>query len=852
MSDTLAATETLAGPRAKSRLDRALSVFADVQGGEAGTALLLMLNVFLLLISYSVIKTVREPLILLGGGAEVRSYAAAGQALLLMAFVPAYAWFASKVGRAKLLVGVTLFFIACIEVFTAAIAARVPYVGVAFFIWVGIFNMSLVAQFWSFATDLYSEEAGSRLFPIVAVGMTAGAPLGSLVAARLFRSGMEPQVILQVSALLLVASLGLYLWINRRAERTELSMAAVEPLSAEGGFRLVLESPRLRLIALLIVLLNLVNTTGEYLVARLLSSHVASLAAADPLFDPQAYVGDFSGTYQFGVNVLAFLLQAFVASRLVKRAGLAGALLALPIIALGGYALIAAGVGFAAVRWVKTLENATDYSVMNTARQLLWLPMTREEKYKAKQAIDTFFVRSGDLLSAGVVYVGTTIMTLTPQQFAMANTVLTMGWLLVAVALLNPGAFTFPRTTARQAFRAARHSMSLAGLFALTMTVLLGATPALAQDASEAPETRAAQLAAARASKAAQLHPYSSSTLERRLALVDRALSARHPVYLAMGSSFDGAGVAFGPGYRLRFGDTGAFDARATYSMRGYRSVDARVALPEMAGGRVAVEVHGHWLDAPGVAFFGVGAGTTRADRTRFDYRTGTVGATASFTPARHLSLGASLDALQTEGTRELLGSDGVPLRSTIDPRYVRTAATVAFDTRTSPDYSRRGGLYRVEFADYHQVGGGGRGFQRLDAELQRYVPVLREHAVLAFRAAASSTMTGDDGEVPYYLMPDLGGSTTLRGFSPWRFRDRNRLLLTGEYRWAATSLLDMAVFVDAGTVSGRRDDLDLHRLAVSPGLGLRIHTPSATVTRLELARSREGLRAIVSFGPSF
>ena len=93
----------------------------------------------------------------------------------------------------KLLVGVTLFFVVCIELFAVAVAARVPYVGVAFFIWVGIFNVSLVAQFWSFANDIYSKDAGERLFPIIVIGMTAGAPLGSFVAGRLFRLGVIAQ-----------------------------------------------------------------------------------------------------------------------------------------------------------------------------------------------------------------------------------------------------------------------------------------------------------------------------------------------------------------------------------------------------------------------------------------------------------------------------------------------------------------------------------------------------------------------------------------------------------------------------------------------------------------------------------
>src|SRR5262249_1858478 len=158
----------------KSWLDRALSVFTDVRAGEGGTALLMLLTVFLLLICYSVIKTAREPLILLGGGAEVRSYTAAGQALMLMGFVPMYSWFASRVDRIRLLVGVSLFFTVNIELFALAVAARVPYVGVAFFIWVGIFNMSLVAQFWAYANDIYSKEAGDRLFPMIVIGQTAG------------------------------------------------------------------------------------------------------------------------------------------------------------------------------------------------------------------------------------------------------------------------------------------------------------------------------------------------------------------------------------------------------------------------------------------------------------------------------------------------------------------------------------------------------------------------------------------------------------------------------------------------------------------------------------------------------
>jgi len=89
------------------------------------------------------------------------------------------------------------------------------------------------------------------------------------------------------------------------------------------------------------------------------------------------------------------------------------------------------------VLWAKTAENATDYSVMNTGKQMLWLPTSRAEKYKAKQAVDTFFVRTGDLLSAGIVYAGTTWLALDVRGFAVTNVVLTLAWLAVAALLLR-------------------------------------------------------------------------------------------------------------------------------------------------------------------------------------------------------------------------------------------------------------------------------------------------------------------------------------------------------------------------------------------------------------------------------
>ena len=535
--------------RTRTWLDRALSMFTEVREGEGLLALLMLVNIFLLLLCYSVIKTVREPLILLGGGAELRSYAAAGQAMVLIGFVPLYGWLASRVDRTKLLVGVTLFFVICIELFAAAVTAHIPYVGVAFFIWVGIFNMSLVAQFWSFASDIYNKEAADRLFPVIVIGMTAGAPLGSFVAGRLFALGMPPQMILHIAAVLLVPSITFYLWMHGRDGR---STAARESMSLRGGFALVLQSKYLRLVALLIVLLNVVNTTGEYLIARMLTTHVGQLALADPSFNKQAFIGAFSGSYQFWVNVAALFLQAFLTSRLLKYRGLAGVLLALPLIALGGYAIVAAGVGFSAVRWIKTAENATDYSVMNTARQLIWVPTTREEKYKAKQAIDTFFVRVGDVLSAGIVYFGTQRLHFGIQQFAMANVALTLVWLGVALLILRP---------CRVASFAMLRPLAPAAAAAIALVLIAIATPALAQ------ESREVQLAAQRAEKRQHLAEYKPDPLEHRLGNVESVLStfSRDGLYRSSAACFRAAGSRLVPGTE---GDTQTA-ARGTCMVHG-------------------------------------------------------------------------------------------------------------------------------------------------------------------------------------------------------------------------------------------------------------------------------------------
>lgn len=402
--------------------------------GETGTALLLLADLFLLLCAYYLIKTVREPLVLATGGAEVKSYAAALQAALLIGFVPLYGWFASKVGRRALLGGVTLVFTAQLLLFALGSHLGLPGLGFAFYVWVGIFSLVAIAQFWSLANDVYTKEQGERLFPLVAVGATLGSPAGSWIAARLFESGTSPHLMLLIAAGILLAHGAIALVVHEREGGTPTKAAT---LPSTGGFQLVLRSRYLRTIALLFVLLNLVNTTGEYVLSRSVLIAAAEAAAIDPSITAEAFIGAFYGRFFFWVNLAALVLQALFVSGIVRYFGLGGALLVLPFVAFGVYGLVAAGAGFAAFAIAKGAENATEYSVMNTAREMLWLPTSREEKYKAKQAIDSFFVRLGDVVAAGVVFVGASVLDLPTTQFAALNLAVIAVWIALSLYLLR-------------------------------------------------------------------------------------------------------------------------------------------------------------------------------------------------------------------------------------------------------------------------------------------------------------------------------------------------------------------------------------------------------------------------------
>jgi len=418
-------------------LERLLSPIAHVRRSEAGSALVMTLLVFLLLAAYYLIKTAREVLILTEGGAEVKSYSSAGQAVLLLFLVPAYAAFASRVSPVRLVTTVTLFFASNLLVFVLAVGAGMR-VGVVFFLWVGIFNLMVVAQFWAFAADLYSEEQGRRLFPLIGVGASLGAWLGAVRAGTLIEAGSPARLLAGACAILVIcaALIPVASRLTRRPDPGARATAAA-PAALSGGFALVRGDRYLLLLAALTFLLNVVNTSGEYLFGRYIVEQAQMLvpgADAAAQAARERFVGETYSRFFGVVNLVGFLLQTFAVSRLFAWIGVGRSLFIHPLIALGGYMLMLRSPSLGLIGAVKVADNSVNYSIGNTARQALWLPTSREAKYQAKQAIDSFFVRAGDVAVAVLVLAGDRLGFST-ATFAAVNLAMTCAWLAVAALL---------------------------------------------------------------------------------------------------------------------------------------------------------------------------------------------------------------------------------------------------------------------------------------------------------------------------------------------------------------------------------------------------------------------------------
>lgn len=386
-----------------------------------------------------------------------------------------------------------------------------------------------------------------------------------------------------------------------------------------------------------------------------------------------------------------------------------------------------------------------------------------------------------------------------------------------------------------------------------------------------AQETRADVLAQEREAKAQATDTTSVAAepgrLERTFSWAEAKLEGtsgtRDGFYPELGGMITGAGISVGPGYRHSlFGDRATVDASASASWRRYTMVQSQIEWPRLFADRLSVGARVKYQDFTQVNFFGIGAASSKTNRTDFRLKDVDVLGFATVQANRWLSVGGRAGVLRNldiaRGTSSLYPSTGNVFDEasapslTRQPGYLHADMSFDVDTRDVPGYPTSGGRYRVSVATFHDQDYSQYSFRRVEADAAQYVPLLHKNWVLALRGRVALSQTGAGQEVPFYLLPALGGPTTLRGFSDYRFRDRDFLLLNAEYRWPILRALDGALFYEAGTVASSATALSIEHRHTDYGAGVRVHSTARTLVRLDVARSHEGSRVVFAFTAPF
>lgn len=402
----------------------------------------------------------------------------------------------------------------------------------------------------------------------------------------------------------------------------------------------------------------------------------------------------------------------------------------------------------------------------------------------------------------------------------------------------------------------ARNAMAV-----LALSLILPAT-ASGQEQLTVPASREALVEQAQSTKATQLRPYQPNKVEAFMnGVEDALLTGRIKVHPFFDSAYAGGGFTLGAGYATHVGSYNMVDFRGSFTFSGYKRVEAAFMAPRLFNRRGVLNVVGGWREATQVGFYGTGTESTSIDqRANYGFKQPYASAMLDVRPARNMLLlrggvevsewqqGAgkgSAPSIETAYTPDQLPGLGS------SPAYLHSQATVALDSRPSPLYARRGGYYGISFHDFRDTDDAF-GFRRTDYEAIQHVPLLRETWVLSLHGRLELANAANGQTIPFFMLPALGGGSSLRGFSSWRFRDVNSLLLQAEWRVMANRFLDMALFYDAGRVSAQRSDLTSGPMKSDYGIGIRLHGAANTPLRIEFAKSNEGLALVFSSKAAF
>jgi len=407
-------------------ISRTIYRLVDVRPNEINALIWAFLYFFFLLCAYYILRPVRDEMGILGG-IENLPWVFTGTFLAMLAVVPLFGWVSSRFPRRRFLPLVCGFFIFNLLLFYVLfVGGWFPQVMArVFFIWISVFNLFVVSVFWSFMNDLFDQAQAKRLFAAIAAGGTAGAITGPALTGLLVQK-LGVHHMLLISATILTMTLlcihRLSGWYDRHATRARRELVQ-KPMggSWKAGILLIGKSPYLLGICLLILLYSTLSTFLYLQQASIIQDAFSDSAERTSVF----------ATIDLAVNILTVLIQLFLTSRLVKHLGLAGSLALIPILLAIGFIALGIAPVLAVLVIVQILRRAGNYAIMRPSREMLYSVLRREEKYKAKNFIDTVVYRGGDAASAWL-YDAFRIFGLSLGQIALIAAPLAGLWALIS------------------------------------------------------------------------------------------------------------------------------------------------------------------------------------------------------------------------------------------------------------------------------------------------------------------------------------------------------------------------------------------------------------------------------------
>ena len=423
--------------RIKFSIHSAFLKTVQFEPGEGRALLWSFSYFFALLCSYYIIRPMRDEMGILGG-VENLQWLFSGTLLAMTVAIPLFGWISSRFPRRYFLPYVYLFFISMLVLFYFLLDGQVAqiYVARAFFILASVFNLFVVSVFWSFMTDLYSNAQARRLFGFIAAGGTIGALTGPALTVVLVQPFGAKNLLLVSAAFLLwaiVCIAKLSAWsdtntsvINAGTENERESRPRDELIGGGiwSGITMVLRSPYLLGICLLMLLFTTLATFLYFMQAQIIRDAFADSAQRTAVF----------ASIDLAVNALTLVTQIFLTSRLIKWFGLAAVMAIIPVLLAIGFSILGISPVLAVLLVVQVIRRAGNYAVMRPAREMLYVVLSREEKYKAKNFIDTVVYRTGDAVSAWV-YAGMRSVGMSLSTIALIAVPLALVWAWVAFGL---------------------------------------------------------------------------------------------------------------------------------------------------------------------------------------------------------------------------------------------------------------------------------------------------------------------------------------------------------------------------------------------------------------------------------